>query len=250
MEIKALQEQMQKLYCLTLEYEFHKSTYEKKMELLKETYADLLSEIAAVWNQSSEDRGKIIECIPDYAVQEIQKETSKRKREFILLDHKMNMVSWFIPLLGEMPSEASEEITQKIIDRWNEQLPEGKIGHSTYESIRKGFRRGISCYISTAVCRCLGKADDCHELDVLRKYRDGYLMSDAGGEELVREYYNIAPTIVKRIDARDDADSVYSAIWKQYLEPCVALAEQGENEACREKYKEMVKKLESEYLYS
>lgn len=250
MELTQLQRRMKELYRITLEYEFHKSTYEKKMDSLIEEQRDLLEEIAHAWDSFPDERDRIAGIIPEYAATEIKAEPSKRKRDFKLLDYKMNMVSWFIPLLGEMPSENSAEMTQRIIDIWNEKMPGHKIGHSTYQSIKSGFRRGISCYISTAVCRSLGKEDDCHELEILRTYRDRYLMADDGGKELVREYYNIAPTIVKRIDRKSDADRIYFNIWNEYLKPCINFAELGKNEACREKYTEMVKKLESEYLFS
>ena len=59
-------------------------------------------------------------------------------------------------------------------------------------------------------------------------------MGTKDGEILVKEYYNIAPTIVKRIDRSPDASEIYADIWEKYLKPCVRLIEAGEQEECRE----------------
>ena len=104
--------------------------------------------------------------------------------------------------------------------------------------------------MTTAVCRSLDKPDGCYELKTLRDYRDRYLASSPGGRETIREYYNIAPTIVKRIERQKNADEIYRKIWKEYLERCIGLIETGKMEECREVYTKMVHELEREYLFS
>ena len=44
------------------------------------------------------------------------------------------------------------------------------------------------CFLTTAVCEYLGKADDCEELTTLRAYRDEWLAKQSGGVELIEEY--------------------------------------------------------------
>ena len=112
----------------------------------------------------------------------------------------------------------------------------------------EGLKRGLFCYITTAVCRSLDKPDDCCELTALRKYRDEYLLMSDGGRKLVEEYYNIAPTIVKRINKEKDAGEIYRGIWQDYLSPCIRLIEEDRNEECREVYSRMVRRLESDYM--
>ena len=68
--------------------------------------------------------------------------------------------------------------------------------------------------------------------------------------ETVNEYYNIAPTIVKRIDRQEDSASIYAGIWQDYLSPCVRLIEEGKKKECQMLYSDMVRKLERKYLYS
>ena len=74
-------------------------------------------------------------------------------------------------------------------------------------------------------------------------------MQTEEGRASVQEYYNVAPTIVKRINRREDAPAVYEQIWKQYLTPCVRLIEENRLSECRDLYAGMVRDLAEEYLY-
>ena len=117
-----------------------------------------------------------------------------------------------------------------------------------FSYIEKGFHKKF-CYITTAVCETLKKGDDCYELNLLRDYRDTYLASLPQGEELIRRYYDIAPTIVKHINCRDDAEEIYRSIWDTYLSPCIHMIESSRLESCRERYEEMVLKLQDTYFF-
>ena len=250
MDTDRLLEKLRKLYILTLDYEFHKSSYAKYMDSLRSNYADLLQEAADVCDRTDDGAERIAACIPEYVCGELDQISSKRKRDLKALDHKMNMVSYFVPLMGEIPSLQAKGLTERMVELWNEKMPEYKIGHSTYESIKGGFKKGIFCYITTAVCRSMHKPDDCYELAALRAYRDGYLSETEEGRHIVEEYYNIAPTIVKRIDREDGADEIYQGIWDEYLSPCIRLIEEDKKEECKELYVTMVRSLEKKYLYS
>lgn len=251
MEITTLQKELISLYKATMDYDFRKATYDGHMDSLQGKYNRLLAETARVWDgaESEKECERLVLCVPEYVAGKLASEPSKRKREMQSLDHKMNMVSYFVPLMGQIPTENAQKFAGKIVEAWNRLMPENKIGLSTYESIKGGFKKGIFCYITTAVCRSLEKPDDCYELTALRHYRDEYLLSTAGGRSLVDEYYNIAPTIVKRIDRQADADAIYRGIWEQYLSPCVRLLEEDKKEECRKVYCQMVRNLETQYMY-
>lgn len=250
METERLLQELKELYTETQSYEFHKSSYDRYMDQLRERYDALLAETARACDGSEEVMELIASCIPEYVKGELDKIESKRKRDLKALDYKMNMVSFYMPLIGEMPSLQAKTLTKRMVELWNGMMPEQKIGHSTYESIKGGFKKGLFCYITTAVCRSLDKGDDCYELTTLREYRDGYLLHSEGGREIVEEYYDIAPTIVKRIDRKDDAEQIYRGIWEEYLSPCIRLIEEERREECRELYITMVRRLEKDYLYS
>lgn len=250
METERLLQELKELYTVTQSYEFHKSSYDRYMDQLRERYDALLAQTARACDGSEEAMERIASCIPEYVKGELDKIESKRKRDLKALDYKMNMVSFYMPLIGEMPSLQAKTLTKRMVELWNEMMPEQKIGHSTYESIKGGFKKGLFCYITTAVCRSLDKGDDCYELTTLREYRDGYLLRSEGGREIVEEYYDIAPTIVKRIDRKADAAQIYREIWEEYLSPCIRLIEEERPEECRELYVTMVRRLEKDYLYS
>lgn len=99
---------------------------------------------------------------------------------------------------------------------------------------------GSYCFITTAVCEKLGKPDDCFELTTLRKYRDTWLINSDGGEELIKEYYRIAPLIVSKIKISDKYEELCQHLLETYINPCLDLIANSKNEECRDKYIEMV----------
>lgn len=249
MEKEKIRNELIAVFEETMNCKFRKKHYASDMEEMLEKHSAFLQETIEQCEKSEEMRDFVVSCIPEYALSRLREISSKRKRELAAFDYNLNMVAYFLPLLGEMASEIKEEFIRDITETWNKQIPDAKIAFSSYENIKKGFRRSVFCYITTAVCRSLGRPDDCYELNTLRDYRDSYLLSTDEGREMVQAYYNIAPTIVKRIDKKAEADEIYENIWKTYLSPCITMIENGENEKCRDLYSSMVRKLEARYLY-
>jgi hypothetical protein len=99
------------------------------------------------------------------------------------------------------------------------------------------------CFITTAVCKVYGKPDDCDELQTLRKYRDTYLKDTHPAD--IQTYYDIAPTIVLRINERDDADVVWTGLYKTYIVPAIQHIQDGEYELAYTTYKAMVQEAQS-----
>ena len=100
MEINTLQKELTDLYRMTMDYEFQLTTYDDRMGYLKQAYAELLAETARVCEASEEDMESLAACIPEYVAGRLALEPSKRKRDIKSLDYKMNMVSYFVPLMG------------------------------------------------------------------------------------------------------------------------------------------------------
>ena len=103
--------------------------------------------------------------------------------------------SFFVPADGEFRVRRRRYLRRNRGDMESEGTWQ-QIGHSDAASIENGLKRSF-CYITTAVCKSLNKPDDCYELNLLREYRDQYLDGDKGWRDSCKEYYNIAPTIVK-----------------------------------------------------
>ena len=108
-------------------------------------------------------------------------------------------------------------------------------------------KKSSGCFITTAVCQCFGKSDDCYELTMFRRFRDDWLMKQPDGKALIAEYYATAPAIVSCIDGREHPADIYQQIWQRYLSPCLKHLEQGEYKACKERYIAMVCTLKAKY---
>ena len=72
-------------------------------------------------------------------------------------------------------------------------------------------------------------------------------MEQPNGEELIQEYYNLAPTIVKHIGKKPERKEIYAGIWETYLKPCMRMIEEGKNEECKDLYIRMVRDLQKKY---
>ena len=104
------------------------------------------------------------------------------------------------------------------------------------------------CYITTAACSQLGKADNCYELTVFREYRNKILAHEVDGEKIINEYYRTAPRIVDNINKQKNCEEIYQKIWNEFLSPCLIFLENMEYAKCKELYMQMVKELQRQYL--
>lgn len=114
-------------------------------------------------------------------------------------------------------------------------------GQANHESQTKGV-----CFLTTACVNYAGLADDCHELTVLRKFRDDYVANRANGADHLTEYYRVAPEIVHRIDQDPERDLVLAGIFSQVTE-AVKLIESDDFEAAFQCYRKMFKGLGQRY---
>ena len=109
------------------------------------------------------------------------------------------------------------------------------------------YKRSNGCFITTAVCTSFGKPDNCYELSSFRNFRDNWLVNQPDGKSLIAEYYNIAPGIVKRINALPNAKEIYLSIWEKYLAPCLNYIEQEKLADCKNRYVQMVRDLAKKF---
>ena len=93
------------------------------------------------------------------------------------------------------------------------------------------------CFLTTAACQYRGLPDDCHELQVLRQFRDKRLMPTAKGRALVRHYYAVAPALAGRL-----TDSELDQVWNS-IQRCVALIGRGSSGQAQRVYQKMVRGL-------
>lgn len=119
--------------------------------------------------------------------------------------------------------------------------------NSSTTSSHKSSSGGGLCFITTAACEFLNKEDDCYELTMFRNFRDSWLAHQPEGENLIKEYYEIAPNIVENINKSNIKEKIYIKIWNEYLLPCLRYIEENRFEECKELYTLMVKSLKSDF---
>ncbi len=109
-----------------------------------------------------------------------------------------------------------------------------------------GNGNNSSCFLTSACVEYLGKPDDCEELQTLRKFRDEKLKFMEGGEELIQEYYRVAPTIVGKIDASPDKASYYDYIYG-CITKCMERIQANDDAEALNLYKNMVVALQTKF---
>lgn len=109
------------------------------------------------------------------------------------------------------------------------------------------YKNASRCFITTAVCLTMEKPDNCEELTVMRSFRDEWLRNQPDGMALIENYYQVAPTIVKKIDAQPDRKTIYSGIYENYILPCVKNAKARKFDVSKQIYMNMVNTLKEQY---
>lgn len=231
--------------------EFNRKSYEERFNAFCNKHASTLGELEKYYyaeNESLEMLEELAASFSEYAHSELEL-LKKRKRELAMVDYNLAMVSFVFPMFSNRRTTFMDVFADKCVLAWNEKFPKTKIEKSTQEAIQGGFKSKM-CYITTAVCENMNLPDDCYELTTLRAYRDGYLLNETeDGAEVVKAYYNMAPTIVKRINREVNSHEIYEEIWSGYLEPCIRCIEADDLEETKVLYSAMVRELAEQYMF-
>jgi len=83
-----------------------------------------------------------------------------------------------------------------------------------------------NCFVTTACVKYYGLKDDCYELETLRHYRDTYLLQSEKGKRIVSKYYQVAPSIVKSLEADKNNKELFAKIFLQIKAACNAIEQQ------------------------
>ncbi len=175
------------------------------------------------------------------------KEVKGRRSSQLLYELKVAIALFLTPLVRKLNLRMAEPFRKELHSCWMEHYPNESWTAGDYDQIAGGFRRKGLCFITTATCAHEGKPDDCAELTAFRAFRDGWLLEN-GGAELIREYYDIAPSLVTLMEHCDTADRCYEEIRCRWLEPCLEALEKQEYSACKACYTDMVLTLKERYL--
>ncbi|MBE5853371.1 MAG: hypothetical protein E7299_10565 [Lachnospiraceae bacterium] len=233
---------------------FKRDTYQDLFEDYKANNYGFFTAIKNCLLSASEDSlDGVYHQISRALIMSHQRELDQLKRKSdkstIQMDKNMFMVVFVLPSIKEIRSQKADILADEICKEWGKAFKDSNILASDYDSISDGFKRKL-CYVTTAVCRNLHLEENCEALRLIKEFRDGYLASTKDGGAMIDAYYDIAPTLVKRIEKDASAEEKYVWLWNQYIQPCVEFIKAGENEACCEKYCEMVNALKDEYVRS
>lgn len=180
--------------------------------------------------------------------EQIYASAPKRQRETLKVNLSLTMASYVYPSIYQYRGTSSKALADHCQKAWKEHFPKSNITPAPFEDIEQGFHKKF-CFITTAACEMKGMEDDCYELNLLRNYRDTYMASLGNGDELIRSYYDVAPSIVKHINERGDRTLIYEGIWDAYIDPCIHMIEEGKMEECLATYTAMVGDLKEQYFH-
>ena len=165
----------------------------------------------------------------------------------IIEEYRLFLTVYMIPMIRYLKLPFSEALADAIINGWCREHPKFQFSKGSYEDLSSGFKQKL-CFITTAVCRAMDKADDCYELNAFRSFRDEYLSSTEHGKALIEEYYRIAPAIVAYLNLCSEYQLRYRQLWSDYLLPCLQAIEDGRYTDCERFYTHMVCVLKEELL--
>ena len=103
------------------------------------------------------------------------------------------------------------------------------------------------CFLTSACTAARGLPDDCHELTVLRNYRDNWLKNHPDGVLLIAHYYEVAPKIVEAIDKLENRLEIWDEVYREMVVPCMEMIAKGQNEDALELYRKYTLQLKLEF---
>lgn len=117
---------------------------------------------------------------------------------------------------------------------------------SNYMTMTKDREYTISeedCYLTTCCTKGKGLPDDCEELKTLREFRDEYILIECDNKRLVREYYEMAPSIVEHIEAQPNRNDILDFIYDELVQKSISMIENGDKELAMNYYQTFAEEL-------
>lgn len=216
-----------------------------------ETYEKECAPVFYALDEAYRQQGEtVVSLAVERFLQDLEARWEKNKNQS--MNDKMVVAVFLVPMVRKQKLDVSEPFCSLLQKTWVARYPKNPFFLGSYEDICAGFRKKLFnfCFITTAVCRHSGLADDCAELTAFRAFRDGYLRSCEDGEALISEYYNVAPGIVTCIDLTTDSEKTYAQIRRNYLTPCYEDLLAGRLQSCKNRYVKMVRDLQKEFFSS
>lgn len=114
--------------------------------------------------------------------------------------------------------------------------------HAALEEDPKAEKKG-GCFVTTAVCDVLGKNDNCFELETLRRFRDKELLPHESLKQLVFDYYEISPKLVKKIMNSNKRDEFAHHLLHEHINVIIEKIQNNDKFGAIKLYEQMVDKI-------
>ncbi|MEM2890622.1 MAG: CFI-box-CTERM domain-containing protein [Candidatus Hadarchaeum sp.] len=133
----------------------------------------------------------------------VKQEEKKGKKKFTEVDPRtlISVPTILCPMCG-LPMEIKGRKEVEKTARTLRGKTTRKIPHLVYQCAKDKTefnlnleRRGGGCFIATAAFG----TSMAHEINVLRSFRDNYLMRESAGRSFISLYYRVSPTVAKLI---------------------------------------------------
>jgi hypothetical protein len=111
-----------------------------------------------------------------------------------------------------------------------------------------GGSSGGPCLVSTACVSAAGLSDECHELTVLRGFRDGYVRTLPNGPNMIGEYYDLAPRVLTALRLSPYAKDELRRLYTSLVLPAVAFIERHEPRKAFDLYQSSIIDLRRRFL--
>ncbi|MEM3421057.1 MAG: CFI-box-CTERM domain-containing protein [Candidatus Hadarchaeum sp.] len=134
---------------------------------------------------------------------EVKKEEKKGKKKYTEVDPRtlISVPTILCPMCG-LPMEIKGRKEVEKTARTLRGKTTRKVPHLVYQCAKDKTefnlnleRRGGGCFIATAAFG----TSMAHEINVLRSFRDNYLMRESAGRGFISLYYRVSPTVAKLI---------------------------------------------------
>ena len=122
---------------------FKRKLYEEAFQKCYENHREMLAKIIEVC-EKAEDKDAVLEelsgAIPEYAHSQINVQKNRGKKEGLMVDYNMSMVTFVIPILGYSRNESCDRLIDLMIKKWNVKPMTMRIQKSEYEKMKKRFQ--------------------------------------------------------------------------------------------------------------
>lgn len=104
-----------------------------------------------------------------------------------------------------------------------------------------------TCYLTTIISEVLGYRDDCNYLEILRTFRDEYMLENINMQSILYEYDTIGPILANAIRTDDRKEEICTKLFQNYIDEIIRMIQRGEYLSAIMKYIQMVNQLKEFY---